>query len=84
MEFYIKRDETTIQSVESIYCYVAALPLPPQDRVELIRLADAAVTNAEKNGYLVGENEANTSVITKYMEQFLLLKMKQADSDTQP
>lgn len=66
------------------HCYVAALPLPPQDRVELIRLADAAVTNAEKNGYLVGENEANTSVITKYMEQFLLSKMKQADSDNQP
>jgi len=42
----VKRDETTIKSVEALYHYINTLPLTKHQRGKAIRLAETALTNA--------------------------------------
>ena len=50
----IKRDETTIKSITALYHYIDTLPLTRNQRVQILHLIEAALTNAENNGYFVG------------------------------
>ena len=47
----IKRDETTIKSIAALRRCIDALPLTRNQRGEVLRLTEAALTNAENNGF---------------------------------
>ena len=75
---YVKRDETTIKSVEALYHYINTLPLTKHQRGKAIRLAETALTNAENNGYFVGFDAAGFSDLSKAVAQFLTKKLREA------
>ena len=54
----VKRDETTIKSITALYRYIDTLPLTRNQRVQILGLIGAALTNAENNGYFVGTDAA--------------------------
>ena len=74
----IKRDETTIKSIAALYRYIDTLPLTRNQRGEVLRLAEAALTNAENNGYFVGFDAAGLSDLSKAVAQFLTKKLDEA------
>lgn len=74
----IKRDKTTIKSVEALYHYINTLLLTKHQRGKAIRLAETALTNAENNGYLVGFDAAGFSDLTKAVAQFFTKKLDEA------
>ena len=74
----IKRDKTTIKSVEALYHYINTLPLTKHQRGKAIRLAETALTNAENNGYLVGFDAAGFSDLTKAVAHFFTKKLDEA------
>lgn len=71
---FIKRDETTIKSITALYRYIDTLPLTRNQRVQILGLIEAALTNAENNGYFVGTDAA----------RILRAKLKESGIDTQP
>lgn len=70
----VKRDETTIKSITALYRYIDTLPLTRNQRVQILGLIEAALTNAENNGYFVGTDSA----------RILRAKLKEVGIDTQP
>ncbi len=44
---YIKRDDKTIKSIAVLYRYIDILPLTRNQRVQILHLIEAALTNAE-------------------------------------
>ena len=54
----VKRDETTIKSITALYRYIDTLPLTRNQRVQILGLIGAALTNAENNGYFAGTDAA--------------------------
>lgn len=74
----IKRDETTIKSIAALYRYIDTLPITRNQRDEVLRLAEAALTNAENNGYFVGVDAAGLSDLSKAVAQFLTKKLREA------
>lgn len=75
---YVKRDETTIKSIAALYRYIDTLPLARNQRDEVLRLTEAALTNAENNGYFVGFDAAGLSDLSKAVAQFLTKKLDEA------
>lgn len=71
---YIKRDDKTIKSIAVLYRYIDTLPLTRNQRVQILGLIEAALTNAENNGYFVGTDAA----------RILRAKLKESGIDTQP
>ena len=71
---YIKRDDKTIKSTAVLYRYIDTLPLTRNQRVQILGLIEAALTNAENNGYFVGTDAA----------RILRAKLKESGIDTQP
>lgn len=71
---YIKRDDKTIKSIAVLYRYIDTLPLTRNQRVQILHLIEAALTNAENNGYFVGTDAA----------RILRAKLKESGIDTQP
>lgn len=69
----IKRDETTIKSITALYRYIDTLPLTRNQRVQILGLIEAALTNAENNGYFVGTDAA----------RIFQAKLKESGIDTQ-
>lgn len=69
----IKRDETTIKSITALYRYIDTLPLTRNQRVQILGLIEAALTNAENNGYFVGTDAAS----------IFRAKLKEVGIDTQ-
>lgn len=74
----IKRDETTIKSITALYRYIDTLPLTRNQRVQVLGLIEAALTNAENNGYFVGFDAAGLSDLSKAVAQFLTKKLGEA------
>lgn len=70
----IKRDETTIKSITALYRYIDTLPLTRNQRVQILGLIGAALTNAENNGFFVGTDAA----------RIFQAKLKESGIDTQP
>ena len=70
---YIKRDDKTIKSIAVLYRYIDTLPLTRNQRVQILHLIGAALTNAENNGYFVGTDAA----------RILRAKLKGSGIDTQ-
>ena len=70
---YIKRDDKTIKSIAVLYRYIDTLPLTRNQRVQILHLIEAALTNAENNGYFVGTDAA----------RILRAKLKESGIDTQ-
>lgn len=71
---YIKRDDKTIKSIAVLYRYIDTLPLSRNQRVQILGLIGAALTNAENNGYFVGTDAAG----------IFRAKLKEVGIDTQP
>lgn len=71
---YIKRDDKTIKSIETLYRYIDTLPLTRNQRVQILHLIGTALTNAENNGYFVGTDSA----------RIFHAKLKESGIDTQP
>lgn len=71
---YIKRDDKTIKSIAVLYRYIDTLPLTRNQRVQILGLIGAALTNAENNGYFVGTDAA----------RIFQAKLKEVGIDTQP
>lgn len=71
---YIKRDDKTIKSIAALYRCIDTLPLSRNQRGEVLRLTEAALTNVESNGYFVGTDAA----------RIFRAKLKEAGIDTQP
>ena len=70
---YIKRDDKTIKSIAVLYRYIDTLPLTRNQRVQILGLIGAALTNAENNGYFVGTDAAG----------IFQAKLKESGIDTQ-
>lgn len=70
---YIKRDDKTIKSIAVLYRYIDTLPLTRNQRVQILGLIGAALTNAENNGYFVGTDAVS----------IFRAKLKEVGIDTQ-
>lgn len=79
----VKRDKTTIKSVEALYHYINTLPLTKHQRGKAIRLAETALTNAENNGYFVGFDAAGMSDLMSATAYFLQGELKESGINTQ-
>lgn len=75
---YVKRDKTTIKSVEALYYYINTLPLTKHQRGKLIRLAEEALVSAEGNGFYTGTCDTSTNDLMKTVERFFKKKLADA------